>query len=57
MIGSTQSSSGDGAVRMTKDRGVDNPFIRQKIRLAIWNALTLNGAGYMTSLVCELGPW
>jgi len=57
MMGSTQSSSGDSAVRMTKDRRVDNPDIRQKICPTTWNALTLNDTGYMTSLVCELGKY
>jgi len=42
---------------MTKDRRVDNPDIQWKIRLATWNALTLNGTGYMTSLVRELGKY
>ena len=56
-MGSTQSSSGDGAVRMTKDRRVDNPDIRRKICLATRNALTLNGTGYMTRLVRQLGKY
>ena len=33
----------------------DSRDIRRKIRLATWNALTLNGTSYMTSLVRELG--
>ena len=57
MMGSIQSSSGDGAVRMTKDRRVDNPDIRRKICLATRNALTLNGTGYMTRLVRQLGKY
>ena len=55
MMGSTQSCSGDGAVRMTKDRRVDNPDMRRKIRLATRYALTLNGTGYVTSRARELG--
>jgi len=51
MMGSTQRTSGDATVRMMKDRRVD---LRRKTRLATWNAFTLSGSSYVTSLVCEL---
>jgi len=54
-MGSTQSCSGDDAVKMTKDCRVDNPDIWWKIRLATWNALMLNGT--VTSLVREFGKY
>ena len=54
-MSSIQSSSGDGVVLMKKDRKVDNPDLRRKTRLATWNVLTLNGTGYATSLVRQLG--
>jgi len=54
MKGNTQTPSGGGVTPMKKTRNPDLPDLRNRLRIATWNVLTMSDSGYQTALVREL---
>src|SRR5208282_788531 len=54
MKGLGESSSGEAQVLMTTAGRLANPDLREHLRIATWNVLTLARTGYLTTLVREV---
>ena len=54
MEGGAQTPSEDGVIPMKKTRNPDLPDLRNRLRIATWNVLTMSDSGYQTAHVREI---